>query len=88
MFDFPDAITTSLEEELPPGIELVSDVVGRDPDSDYDDPVEENPAEAQPPVDVPMLPEKTVKAYVVNFTAYRTFVGEWRRLRYLLMDET
>ena len=77
VFDFPDGIVTSLNAGLPPGMEPVFDVAERDPDSDYDDPIEINPAKIQPPVNATASKsaERTVKAYIVKYTAYRTFVG-------------
>ena len=81
MFDFPDGIATSLEAGLPLGVEPFFDMVEHDPDNDYDAPVgnstEGYPAEAPPPINTTaaVLPERTIKAYVVKYTAYRTFVG-------------
>ena len=48
-----------------------------DPDDDYDGPVEV-PAEIQPPIDAaaPVSLGKAVKAYIVNYTAHRTFVDD------------
>ena len=72
---------TSLGAGLPPGVEPVFDLPEHNSDSDYDPPVEDtikDPAEIQSPVDAvaPILPERTVKAYIVKYTAYRTFVDD------------
>ena len=81
-FDLSDGIVTSMTAGFPPDVEPVFDIEEQDLDSDYDGPVEdsteEDPASTQPPVDVaaPILPERTVKAYVIKNTAYRTFVGD------------
>ena len=91
-FDSSDGIVTSLKARPPPGVENVFDLGEHDIDGDYDVPVEDttrDPVETVPPTDeaTPILPERTVKAYVVKYTAYKTFVGSWN-LRRSLMDET
>ena len=79
-FDLSDGIVTSLAAGFPPDAEPVFDIEEQDLDNDYDDPVEDSaegdPAVTQPPVDmaVPVLPKRVIKAYVVKYTAYRTFV--------------
>ena len=89
-FDFSDGIETSLEAELPQDVEPFFHMEEHDLDSNYDGfyQVDEGgsdsnydgpvkiPADTQPPVGVaaPIL-TKTVKAYVVKYTAYKTFVG-------------
>ena len=88
MFDFPNGIETSLRAGLPPGVEPTFDLGKHDFESDYDDPVEENPVKNRQPVDVaaPTLPERTVKAYIIKYTSYRTFVDGSRCPRNILMD--
>jgi len=82
VFDFSDGIVTSFGAGLPLGVEPTIDMEECDVDSDYDppaqDPVERNPSEVQPSIDAttPVLSERAVKAYVVKYTAYRTFVGD------------
>ena len=93
VFDFSDGIVTSLEAELPPELEPFFQMEDHDLDSDHDDPdevpAEGGSAEAQLPIDTaaPMLPERTVKAYVVKHTAYRTSVDDSSSLRCPLTDE-
>jgi len=82
VFDFSDGIVTGLKDGLPPDVEPVFDMVEHDPDLDYDcsfgSSVGWVPTNTQPPIDVaaPMLSERTVKGYVVKYTAYRTFVRD------------
>jgi hypothetical protein len=87
-FEFSDGIATNLEAGLPPGVEPFFQMEEPDSDDDYDDPAEV-PAEIQPPIDAaaPVLPGRTVKAYIVKYTAYRTFVCEPSSLRCPLTDE-
>jgi hypothetical protein len=90
-FEFSDGIATSLEAELPQGEEPFFQMEEHDSDIDYDGPVEApvecGPAEVQPPIGTaaPILPERTVKAYVVKYTAYRTFVVHLSSLGCLLI---
>ena len=92
-FDLSDGIATSLTAGFPPDTEPTFDIEEQDLDSDYDDPVEDSaegdPAATQPPVDVvaPALSERTVKAYIVKYTAYRTFVADSQSLRCVLRNE-
>jgi hypothetical protein len=95
-FDFSDGIEASLEAGLPQDIEPFFQMAEHDLDSDYDDfyqmdeggsdsnydgPVK-TPADIQPPVGAAApTPVKTVKAYVVKYTAYRTFVGNSRSFK-------
>lgn len=82
MFDFSDGITTTLEAGLPPDVEPIFDMEECDLDCDYDAPDEDsgeiNSIETQPTISTaaPLFPERTIKAYVVKYTAYRTFVGD------------
>ena len=80
VFEFPDGVETRLGAGLPQSVEPFFDVAADDPDSDYDVPVGGNPVivRTMPPVHVtaPILPVRTVKAHVVKYTAYRTFVGK------------
>jgi hypothetical protein len=87
-FDFSDGIATSLNAGLPPGVAPFFEMEEHNSDSDYDGPVEA-PAKARPPIGVTAsaLPERAVKAYVVKYTAYRTFVGNSRNTRCPLMGE-
>jgi len=81
VFDFSDGVATSLDAGLPQGVEPVFDMEEHDSDGDYDapvqDPAEGGSFETKPSIGtaVPLLPERTVKAYFVKYTAYRTFVG-------------
>ena len=78
MFDFPDGIEISLGAGLPSSVEPFFEMAEYDLDSDYDGPFEVNSAGIRPPVHATasIPPERTVKAYVVKYTAYRTFVGK------------
>ena len=86
-FNLSNGIATSLTAGFPPDVESTFDMKEQDLDSDYDSFVEDSakgdPAGTQPPVEVaaPTLPDRTVKTYVVKYTAYRTFVGDLRSLR-------
>jgi hypothetical protein len=75
-FDLSDGIETGLTRELPPDIPAFTDIEEIDSDGDYD-PVEGAPAGTKEPLEIPaqVLPERPVKAYLVKYTAYRTFVG-------------
>lgn len=77
MFDTSDGIEISLTAGLPPGLEASLDILDRnDSNTDFDF-AEEEPADAQVPLNetcAQVLPGKTVKAYLVKDTAYRTFV--------------
>jgi len=79
-FDLSDGILTSLTAGLSPDTDSFFDIEEQDLDNDFDDPVEDS-AEGdtvitQPPVDVaaPVPPKRTVKSYIIKYTAYRTFV--------------
>lgn len=90
MFDFPDSVVISLNAGLPLGVETTFNLGEHGFESDYDAPDEGltgGCSETQPPAAL-MLPERTVKAYVVRYTAYRTFVGDSVcNLSRSLMDE-
>ena len=75
-FGFSGGIQTHLNEGPPPGIEPSFDLEECDSDSDFDDPVEEDPARARPKVspDTSEPPQRSIKAYVVKYTAYKTLV--------------
>ena len=93
VFDFSDGIVTSLEAELPPEVEPFFQMEDHDLDSDHDGPdgtpSEGGSAKAQSPINTaaPMLPERTVKAYVVKYMAYRMSVNNSSSLICPLMDE-
>jgi len=57
-------------------IEPFFDLEECDSDSDFDDPVEGDPTEPQPQVspNISELPQRSIKAYVVKYTAYKTLV--------------
>ena len=81
-FDFSDGYITGLTAAFPSEVEPFFDIKGQDFNDDYDSPVD-GPADgdlaiSQPPADVvtPTLPERTVKAYIVRYTAFRTFVHD------------
>jgi hypothetical protein len=95
-FDFSDGIETSLGAELPKDVEPFFHMEEHDLDSDYDgfyqmdeggldsnyDGPVKTPADTQPPVGAAApIPAKTVKAYVVKYTAYRTFVDNSRSFK-------
>lgn len=75
-FDLSDGIETGLTDEFPPGLPTVVDTEEDGMDIDYD-PAEEAPVDIQLPYEEPAqsLPERSVKAYLVKYTAYRTFVS-------------
>jgi len=81
-FSFSDGLQTYLNEGLPPEVEPFSDLEECDLDSDFDDPVEEDPAEPQPQVssDASKPPQRSIETYVVKYTAYKTSVGESREV--------
>ena len=92
-FDLSNGIETSLAAGLPPGLDPAIDVNEDDLDGDYEF-AEECPAD-KGPIDAEVisrtrapqvLPERTVKAYLVRCTAYRTFVRDFRSPRCPLME--
>ena len=94
MFDFSDGVATSVEAGFPPGVESTFKMEEEcDSTSDYDAPaqdlVEGDTFETKQSTDsaAPLLPGRTVGAYVVKYTPYRTFVSESGILRRPLMDE-
>lgn len=93
VFDSSDDVVTTLKAGLPLGVEPVFDMGEHDFDSDYDAPVEDpaegDPAETKLPIDAaaPILPDRTVKAYVVKYTPYKTFVDNLRSLGRPLTDK-
>ena len=76
-FSFSDGIETDINSGLPSNIEPFLDIEEGGLDSDFDDPVEDEPTRPQPHVSptIPKLPQGTVKTYVVKYTAYQTLVG-------------
>ena len=79
-FELSDGIETTLGAEPPSGVDATFDLEDHDPDSDYD-PFEEAPYETA----TQSSPDKIVKAYVVKYTAYRTYVCGLRSLMCPLM---
>jgi len=81
-FSFSDGIQTHLNAGLPPDVEPFSDLEECDLDSDFDDPTEGDSAEPRPQVspDASKSPQKSIKTYVVKYTAYRTSVGDQRKV--------
>ena len=81
-FSFSDGIQTHLNSGPPPGVEPFFDMEVCDSDSDFDDPVDGDPAEPRPrvPPDISKPPRGPIKAYVVNYTACKTWVYESRKL--------
>ena len=73
-FSFSDGIQTHLNSGPPEGIDPFFDLEECDSDSDFDDPGEGDPAELRPrsSPDTPKLPQRSIKAYVVKYTAYKT----------------
>jgi len=73
-FGFSDGIQTHMNSGPPAGIEPFFDLEECDSDSDFDDPVEGDPAELWPRTspDAPKPPQKPIKTYVVKYTAYKT----------------
>jgi hypothetical protein len=76
-FDFSDEIVTNLEAGLPPGVEPFFEMGDNDLDSDYNDPIGA-PVKIQAPIDAAaaILLGRTMKAYIVKYTAYRRFVDD------------
>lgn len=60
---------------FPPGLDTVFDMEENDLDSDYDL-AEEDPADSQTSPEVPeqIASERPIKAYLVKYTSYTTFV--------------
>ena len=101
-FDLSDGIETSLTAVLPPGLETVADMEEKDSYSDYDlaekapaesdsdtdyDPANlKAPTQTRRKAPTQVLPERSVKAYLVKYTAYRTFVSNSYSKWYSLMD--
>lgn len=75
-FDLSGYVETSMTAGFPPGLDTTFDVEESDLDNDYDH-AEEDPTDSQTPGEGPsqILQERPVKAYLVKYTAYRTFVG-------------
>ena len=88
-FEFSDGIATNLEVGLPPGVEPFFEMEENDSSDDYDGPVEVPAGRIQQPIDAaaPVPLGKAVKAYIVKYTAYRTFVGKPSSLRCPLMNK-
>ena len=62
-----------MDEGLPTGVEPFFDLEGSDLDSDFNGPLEDDPAEHQSQVSPDVSgPPRSIKAYVVKYTAYRT----------------
>ena len=81
-FYFSEGFVTGLTAAFPPDVEPFSDIEGQDFNDDYDSPVDDS-AEgglgiSQPPADMTAQtpPERTVRVYIVRYTAYKTFVGD------------
>ena len=79
-FELSDGIETTLGAGPPPGVDATFDLEDHDLDSDYDS-FEEAPYETA----TQAFPDKIVKAYVVKYTAYRTYVHGLRSLMCQLM---
>ena len=76
MFDLSDGVETSTFEEFPPGLDVVFDMDENDVDSGYGF-ARRVSAGPQTPREAPtqILHERSVKAYLVKYTAYNTSVG-------------
>jgi hypothetical protein len=83
-FGFSDGIETSPDAELPPGVESFFDLEDSHLDSDFDCPVEDGPVEPQAEVspDVSERPQRSIKAYLVKYTAYKTLGGELHQVHH------
>jgi len=88
-FSFSDGIKTHLNAGLPPDAEPFSDLEDCDLGCDFDDPVEGDSAESKPQVspDASNPPQKSIKTYVVKYTAYRTSVGDQHKVHTPLTNE-
>lgn len=75
-FDHSDGVETVLTAGLPPGLPTFVDLEEDELDGDYD-PAEGVPVMARIPCEetARVLAERPVKAYLVKYTSYRTFVG-------------
>ncbi|KAF9790820.1 hypothetical protein BJ322DRAFT_412454 [Thelephora terrestris] len=73
-FSFSNGTETDLDAELPPGMEPCFDLAECDLDSDFDDPVDDDPMQPQPRASSDTLesPRRPINAYLVKFTAYKT----------------
>ena len=62
---------------FPSGLDTAFDVEGDDLDGDYNR-AEEEPADSQIPHETPaqISQGRSVKAYLIKYTAYKTFVGD------------
>ena len=80
-FSFSGGVETDIDAGLPPGTEPFYDMEEHDSDGDFDDPVEDvpepQPIRPQPQSATPKPPQRTVKTYVVKYTAYRTLVSDF-----------
>lgn len=74
-FDLSDGVEIGMTAGLPQGFDTALDLEEEDLDGDYDS-AEGGPDGEQVPGEVPTQTsqERTVKAYLVKYTAYRTFV--------------
>ena len=79
-FSFSDGIETRPDAGLPPGVESFYDLEDCDLDSDFDCPVEDDGDSVEPQAeispDVSERPQRSIKAYLVKYTAYRTLGDE------------
>lgn len=83
-FSFSDGIETRPDAELPPGVESFFDLEDCDLDSDFDCSVEDDgdPVEPQAEIspEISERPQRSIKAYLVKYTAYRTLGDESRQV--------
>ena len=77
VFDLTDGVETSIPAGLPEGLDTALDLEGNNSNDDYDvdgeDSDDDRVASKAP---APILQKRTVKAYLVKYTAYRTSVRD------------
>ena len=88
-FGFSDGIQTYLNAGLPPGVEPFFDLEECDLDGDFGDSVEGEPTGLQSQIspDASMPPQKSIKTYVIKYTAYKTSVSESHKARVPLTNQ-
>jgi len=90
-FTFSGGIETCPDAGLPPGVESFFDLEDCDLDSDFDCPAEDidDPVEpqAEVPPDISERPQRSIKAYLVKYTAYRTLGGELHQVHRITNGE-
>ena len=77
-FSFSDGVETPPDAGLPSSVESFFDLEDCDLDGDFDCPGEDDPVESQAETspDISERQQKSIKAYLVKCTAYRTLGGD------------